>query len=911
MSSLNEVGRGQDLDARSAAYAKEVIGLLHELLVQVITKRKPEILPYLSGERPLHGVDRERLLGVLEAWGIWFQLLNVAEENTAMRRRRLLEREIGLANVAGTFARVFWQAQENCLTVADIQALLDNAHIRPTLTAHPTEAKRITVLQIHRRIYVLLYRLEATRWTPRERQNFIDALRDEIDLLWLTGELRLEKPTVQQEVVWCAHFFDQTLFERVPEMLQKLKLALDSAYPKHHFLIPQFFQFGTWVGGDRDGNPFVTNEVTREALLKNRQQAVRHYIQALETLLARLSISHRAIRQAPAFTARLCELLEKMDEHGEIVARNPGEIFRQFIACMLLRMRGTLETEGRHYSAIRYHAADQFIVDLNTLTQGLYDSDCENLADTLVVPLSQKAEAFRFRTARLDLRENSTVVNHTLTALWKAINGDTKVPAVDDVAWQNWLASELDRPLAELPIFTHLDDTATATLGLLQMVAELRDTLDSEAFGHFILSMTRSAGDIFGVYVLARYAGLFVEDEAGVYCVLPIVPLFETIDDLKRSATIMQEVLDHPIVRHSVENQQGWQEVMIGYSDSNKDGGYFTANWVLAQAQEKLTMVGERSAIPITFFHGRGGSVSRGGSPTGKAIAAQPAGSVHGQMRITEQGEAVSSKYANEGTAQYQMELLAASVFQHTLRSMEEEELKPNSLFDEAMTHLSEIGFAHYRAFADTAGLVTYYRAASPVDELTRMNIGSRPARRFGAETLTDLRAIPWVFAWTQNRHLVPNWYGVGTALSHFIGERGEEGKVLLKRLFSESRLFRLIIDEVEKMLALVDRDVAEAYASLVADETVRQQIFGLIETEYELTAMQVLQITGEDCLCARFRKFSRKLNRRQAVLKQAGLRQVVLVKQLRENVSDDNVEALIPLLLSINCVSAGLGWTG
>ncbi len=911
MSTLSGAARDRGLDDRSAQYAKEVIDLLNDQLEQVITMRKPEILPYLPGTRPLVDADRDLLLGVLETWGIWFQLLNIAEENTAMRRRRLLESEIGLENVSGTFAHVFWQARENHVPADEMQALFNRAHICPTITAHPTEAKRITVLQIHRRIYVLLYRLEATRWTERERRKFIDALRDEIDLLWLTGELRLEKPTVQQEVAWGAHFFDQTLFERVPEMLERLKWALARAYPEHHFYIPGFFQFGSWVGGDRDGNPFVTNAVTQEALLKNQRQAVAHYIRSLEALLGKLSVSDRAVRCAPMFDERLRELLESCDEHGEIVARNPGEIFRQFVACMLLRMRGTFDTGGSHYNAIRYHTADQFIADLKTLVRGLVDGRCENLANALVTPLLQKAEAFRFRTARLDLRENSMVVNHCLAAIWKAMHGDVAPPQMGDAAWRDWIASELDGPPVDLPTFTNLDDTATTTLGLLQRVAALRETLDREALGCFILSMTRSAADILGVYLLARYAGLFATGKDGAYCVLPIVPLFETIDDLAHSPEIMETLLAHPLVRRSVAHQAKVQEVMIGYSDSNKDGGYLTANWALARAQEQLTAVGRRCGIPIVFFHGRGGSVSRGGAPTGKAIAAQPAGSVHGRMRITEQGEVVSSKYANEGTAQYQMELLAASVFQHTLRSMDEAALKPNRRFDEALARLSEIGFAHYRAFAETEGLVTYYRAASPVDELARMNIGSRPARRFGAETLGDLRAIPWVFAWTQNRHLVPSWYGVGTALCRFAEERGRAGEVLIGQLFEESRLFRLIIDEVEKMLALVDMDVAQGYAELVADEAVRRAVFALIEAEYALTVGQVLKITGEDNLCVRFRKFSRKLNRRVAVLKQAGLQQVMLVRQLRESERGDDLDALIPLLLSINCVSAGLGWTG
>lgn len=906
------VESGQDIDSLSASYAKEVVDLLTEQLKHVIRLRQPGILPLFQGEQPLPEDNKELLLGVLQAWVIWFQLLNVAEENTAMRRRRLVERINGLEQVPGTFANVFRQAKTANISSDDIQELLNKAHIRPTITAHPTEAKRVTVLEIHRRIYVLLYRLESDRWTDRERQKFVDTLRNEIDLLWLTGELRLEKPTVALEVNWGLHFFEQTLFERVPETLERLQWGLQKAYPEQKFNIPSFFQFGSWIGGDRDGNPFVTNEVTRETLNKNRHQVLQHYCESLGKLLEILSISKATIKLSDAFLESLKKILQKADEHGVISSRNPGEVFRQFVFCMLTKMRGTLDTEeGSHYSGIRYNDADEFIENISTLNTSLIDAGCENIANSLVTPLLQQAEAFRFRTVRLDLRENSTTTNNTLLTIWKAMHGEAEAPETSSDEWKDWLLSELERPLEQLPTFSNLDDVAISTLGLFQMITELMEKLDREAFGHFVLSMTQSVSDILGVYLLAKYAGLFSENEKDEYSRLPIVPLFETIDDLQRGPAMMKELLALPLIKRSVENQTGVQEVMIGYSDSNKDGGYFTANWELTKAQDSLTKTGEESGIPISFFHGRGGSVSRGGAPTGKAIAAQPAGSIHGQMRITEQGEVVSSKYANEGTAQYQMELLAASVFEHSLKSLDEAELKPNAEFNEAMETLSAYAFAHYRKLAETDGLVDYYSAASPVEELAKMNIGSRPARRFGAMSLSDLRAIPWVFAWTQNRHLVPSWYGVGTAIESFINERGTEGEALIQKLFKDSRLFALIINEVEKTLALVDMEVAERYAELVEDEQIRQAVFSLVKDEYNRTINQVLRITGEDKLCIRFRKFSRKLNRRSGALQQAGLEQVILVKQFRSSAKEDDFEELLPLLLSINCVSAGLGWTG
>ena len=901
------------LDTISATYAKEVVGLLTEQLTKVIEHRNSDVIPYFKGELPLPSDNPAMLLDTLQAWGIWFQLLNVAEENTAMRRRRLAEKEYGLEDVPGTFASVFKQASELKISSNEIQNLLDIANICPTITAHPTEAKRVTVLEIHRRIYVLLYRIEASRWTQREREKLISSLHDEIDLLWLTGELRLEKPTVEQEIIWGLHFFEQSLFKRVSETHEKLKWALSLSYPGKNFLIPPFFKFGSWIGGDRDGNPYVTNNVTKESLLKNRQIILNYYIESIEILVEKLSVSRESIKLSKKFEKHLKTILENIEELESISTRNPGEVFRQFLSCMLIKLRGTLENEEEgHYSAISYLNADDFILDLKHLSEGLLESDCEQLSNLLVNPLVQEAESFRFCTVRLDLRENSDSINHTLSAIWTAMKNGEEPPSPSSDEWKKWLLEELEKPLDAIPTFSNLDESSASTLGLFEMVAQMMDKLDSEAFGNFILSMTQTVSDILGVYFLAKITGVFSGENEKEYSRLSIVPLFETIEDLRTGPMIVKELLAVPIISKTIKQKTGIQEVMIGYSDSNKDGGYFTANWELNRAQASLTKVGDEAGIPISFFHGRGGSVSRGGAPTGIAVAAQPAGSVHGQMRITEQGEVVSSKYANEGTAQYQMELLAASVFQHTLRSLDEEQLKPNSDFDSTMESLSSLAFKKYRELAESNGLVDYYSAASPVEELAKMNIGSRPARRTGTKSLDDLRAIPWVFAWTQNRHLVPGWYGVGTAIKEFTNKHGNNGRKLIKKMFIESRLFRLIVDETEKTLSLIDFDICEAYSELVEDEVIRKNIFNMISKEYNLTKEVILEITGEEKLSQRFKKFSRKLNRRSPVLHQAGLEQIKLIEEFRQrNKGDEITDDLIPLLLSINCISSGLGWTG
>ena len=909
-SNLNPPGAGVstgDYDAEAAAYARELGDLLFREFCEVLSVRQPDIVPVIRGEAGVPDNRHDLQLSVLEAWGIWFQLLNIVEENTAMRRRRHMEKGLGVEHVTGTFANVFTRIKEAGIGAENVQALLKHAYVSPTLTAHPTEAKRVTVLEIHRRIYILLYRLEAERWTRRERQRFMDQLRNEIDLLWLTGELRLEKPSVAMEVAWGLHFFEQSLFERVPEVLERLQWVLQRIYPGVEFSIPPFFQFGSWIGGDRDGNPFVTNDVTRATLLRNREAVLKHYQRRLTDLLHNVSVSRHAISEPENFRKQLDKLLKESGDGETISKRNPGEIFRQYTVCLITKLDAAARSSETQ-NLFAYHNADEFIQDLRVMERGLTDARCDQLARFHVTPLRQEAEAFRFRTVKLDLRENTTVTTHTLQCLWQELNGGGEAPAADSEDWENWIREELARPLEELPQFEQLDEQAASTVGLFQLIAELSRKLDREAFGYFILSMTQSAADILGVYLLAKYTGNFFDRECVERCTLPIVPLFETIDDLRNAPAIMQAILDVPLVRRSVKQQGGVQEVMIGYSDSNKDGGFFTSNWELSKAQAALTKVGQKAKLPISFFHGRGGSVSRGGIPTGLAIAAQPAGSIGGRMRLTEQGEVVSSKYANQGTAEYEMEMLAAGVFAHTLLSEREDALKPNPEFSEALEALSMLSYTAYRQLAETDGLVDYYSAASPVEELAKMNIGSRPARRFGAKTLDDLRAIPWVFAWTQNRQNVPAWYGMGTALQSFIKVRGEAGEELLRKMFKESRIFRLVMDEAEKSLAMVSLHVGRAYAGLVKDKKIREKILELIEAEYHLSMKMVLQVTGEEQLAARFRRFSRKLNRRGEILEQVGLAQVELVKRYRKG---EEQEDLVALLLSINCVSSGLGWTG
>jgi len=895
------------------SYEVEVAGLLFDLLLEVAARHEPQVVPLLQGRAATADLTPTLLARTLQAQGMWFQLLSIAEQNAAMRRRREAEDQHGYQAMRGTFARVVADAASAAVGAEQLRAILKGLKIRPVITAHPTEAKRVTVLERHRRIYRGLMELESPRWTRRERADLVQRLKYDIELLWLTGELRLEKPTVAQEVAWGLHFFNETLFEAVPALLEKLENAVRHSYPGEPFESAPFFQFGAWIGGDRDGNPLVTNEVTRQTLEANRSASLSRYCTRVRELIHALSIAASVVSPPAALQQALQQALEASGDAAAIVARNRGEPFRQYLACVLRKLEATMAREdGTPHARSRYRDAGELAGELRLLEEALAACKATEVAAALVRPLRREVEIFRFSTVRLDVRENTTRTRQALAALWRATRGAAEPPAVDSAEWKAWLLDELAQPRPHARQLPGLPSAAAETLRVFPLIKETRARFDRDAFGSFVLSMTRSAGDVLGIYLLAKEGGLFADTLAVETCTLPIVPLFETIEDLRAAPAIMRELLSLPMVRRSVRAQGGVQEVMIGYSDSNKDGGFLASNWELYKAQVKLTKLGKELNVPFAFFHGRGGSVSRGGVPAGRAIAAQPAGSIHGQFRVTEQGEVVSFKYANRGTAAYQIELLASSVLEHSIKSEQEHALAPVAEFDDAMEALSETSRAVYGKLVQRAELVSYLQQASPLEELALLNIGSRPARRFGAQTLADLRAIPWVFAWAQNRHIMPGWYGVGSGLAAFVAVRQERGLALLRDMFRHFRLFRLIVDEVEKTLLQVDLGIAREYAGLVADAAVREHVLHLLEEEYRLTCRMLLEVSGARDIAERFPQLRSRLARKLPSIAHANRQQVQLLRRYRAARNEQERESCkAPLLLSINCIASGFGSTG
>ena len=865
--------------AVTARYRDEVQGLLHALFGEFLREREPALHDVLESARALDAHEGALLIKALQSVGIRFQLTAIAEEVAATRKIRLVETGDGPDAVIGSFHRTLERAAARGTSDAALAGALASFRISPTITAHPTEAKRVTVLENHRRIHRTLVELETNRWTPLERERRIDELRSSIALLWMTGELRLERPTLDEEVSWGLHFFNETLIEATKEVDARLTDALRSHFPGAPADVPAFLTFNSWIGGDRDGNPGVTTDDTRHALRRHHDNAIRRYVAELDGLARRLSISESVKAPDDGFRRRLHACLEATGDARAIVGRNPHEPFRQFCTASAVRLRANLDDTAA--KATPYDGPDELDDDLRALERALEEIGARGIAASDVAPLRRLVACFGFRTAALDIRQNAHVVNRTIEAL----GGERE---------------RLGEALAE-GVRVDLrsidpDGEAAETVALFELLGESRS--DPDAIGAFVLSMTSSAADVLGVAWLAAAVG-------STSSFPPIVPLFETVESLREAPSILDELLSGTRSRAAVTDGDGVVEVMLGYSESDKDAGILASVWELHKAQHAVLAVCERHGVPVRFFHGRGGSISRGGAPTGRAIAAQPAGSIRGRLRVIEQGEAVSAKYSNRGTARTHLELLGAAVLDHALAGGAAGATRTDDRTIEAMETLSSDSRAAYRDLVETPGFLDYFRSASPVGELASLRVGFAASPRLGTGSLDDMRAIPWVFAWSQNRHLLPGWYGIGSALEARMAAGGPDE---LRAMFAELKVFRLVIDEVEKALHKADMSIATHYAGLVDDEGVRQRVLGKILAEHELTVGHVLSITGQESIAERFPGFRRRIHDAGPLIDRCNAWQVDLLRRYRADPTQRWNR--VPLLLSMHCIATGLGWT-
>ena len=868
-------------DAQS--YVGSLRTLLWEQLLKIVQLRAPSVVHLLNSPEAEPDLPAADASGYLQAVNIWFQLCKIADENATVRERRQTEALDGPEIVEGSFAQAMASIKGDAPErFADAVTSLS---VGPTLTAHPTEAKRVTILEIHRRIYRLLVTLETQRWTPRERAARIVDLSGEIDLLWLSGELRLERPSLSDEIEWGLQFFRDSLFDATPQLFEQFLSATEATFGPSQNAIRPCVKFHSWIGGDRDGNPNVTVATTKDAMARGREAALVLHIAALTDAARKVSISSSIAKLSPSTVQSLEAIVHRCGDYDAIKQRNPSEVFRQAISALIKRLEGASAFD---------HVAD-FVTDLTVIENALATIGASSVSNRYIRPIRWRAEVFGFRTTSLDIRQNSTVTTSVLSEIWGARE------EFGTTAWSARLRSELASDQVKTLDTSGFSDQTVELLSLLQTICEARQGVDPDAVGSFILSMTRSTDDLLAVYLLAKYAGA-----TGDALDLAIVPLFETIDDLRNAPLILIDLIAVPSARRSLKRQGTKIEIMLGYSDSNKDGGFICSTWELEKAQRKITKCLKPLGFMPTFFHGRGGSVSRGGAPTGRAIAAQPAGTLGGAMRTTEQGEVVSAKYANRGTALIELEQLASSVLLHTALSPEAPPANPEH--DDALQALSGMSQAAYSTLLNSDGFVQYFQEASPVEELAMLKIGSRPARRFGASSLADLRAIPWVFAWSQNRHLLTGWYGFGTACEAFAKVRGDAGQHLLRDMFASSALFQLIVDEVEKTLFQADMGIAAQYADLSTDKANSAGVFGKITDEYERSCAAIKAITGQPILAERFPKLTTRFERNRAHL---DIIHSLQIKQLRELRSSTQHQDTSVLLQSMNCISAGLGWTG
>ena len=894
--------------------------VLHDLGEHILADH----LPWQNTGIPLENYPHSER--ALQAFSIFFQLLNMAEENSAAQNRRALEAENGLSYLTGLWGKTLLRFQKIGIPESTISSLLPEVSIDAVLTAHPTEAKRKTVLEQHRQLYLLLVKRENQMWTPLEQLEIRNKIKVVMERLWRTGEILVEKPQVSAERRNVMHYL-YNIFSEVLPMLDKRLLqawnaiGFDTSTLSDPRNLPRI-SFGSWVGGDRDGHPLVTAGVTKETLAEMRQSALRLVLHHLRELASKLSLSKRLQTPGQALTLRIECLSKKLGNAGyEALQRNRHEPWRQFLNLMIAALPFATDTSdetSRSCELCCYIGADELLEDILLLRMSLIAVGAQHIADMEVTPVYRIVQTFGFHLGTLDIRQNSQIHELALSQLMTAagMNGNDFLEW-DEPARRAFLDQELLSPRP----FTHPDMTvgveAETVLSCYKVLVNHTKQYGTGALGSLIVSMTRNVSDLLIVYIFAREVGLMTPTEDGDACLLPLVPLFETIDDLKKSSSILLEFLRHPVTKRSLDHRKTTsgkkrklQEVMIGYSDSNKDGGIFSSTWTLYRAQEALLEAGGLSETDILFFHGRGGSISRGAGPTHRFIRAQPWGSFNAGMCFTEQGETIAQKYANRISAVYNLELFMAGAAEVLIRQRVGK--KRAHPLEPVMDMLSDISNQAYRKLIGADGFLTFFREATPIDIIESTRIGSRPARRSGKTSLDDLRAIPWVFSWNQARFSLSGWYGVGSALEFLQNSIPETFEEIRNRSHAWPPL-RYIISNADTSLASADLNIMGHYASLVSDIVIRERIFGMIETEYHRTKKYIEILFAEPLETQRL-NVNKFITLRKEGLDMLHHQQIKLLKQWRKpqnGTQEESDSLLLELFLTVNAISGGLRTTG
>ncbi len=878
-------------------------------------------IPWTSAALPNASSEVEPPARLGLALAMAFQLLNTVEEQVSETLRDRREESGSPEAERGLWADQLAELVRAGATAESILEALRGVEVEPVFTAHPTEAKRSSVLEQHRLLMHLL-QAAAQPGSRRARRAELIAL---LERLWRTGEILIEKPTVADERRNVLNYLRDVLPGVVPELDRRLREAWERAGLPASSLeigpgVPAL-RFGTWVGGDRDGHPGVTAEVTAETLERLRANALVVLHRELGALAERLPLSEWIQPAPPSLRALRDQSVESLgDAARPILKMHPGEPWRQTVELMAARL--PVEVHPGQLARVldepgRYRQPGELDADLQTLETSLVEAGAGRLAAHDVAPVRRVLAAVGFHLAHLDVRQNSAFHDRALRQLLCAAG-------IDASQWEEWTETErlrlLEREIRSPRPFLHPSASAgpeaDAVLATYRVLAEHLKTRGVDGLGALIVSMTRRLSDLLGVYVLAREAGLLRLYPEGMVCLLPVVPLLETVEDLERGPEMLRAFLEFPVTRASLAHHairagrpgRLRQQVMVGYSDSNKDAGIVASQWALQRGQARLAKVGEQAGVEVQFFHGRGGTISRGAGPTHRFLEALPPGSLTGAIRLTEQGETIAQKYGNPGTARYNLELLLAGVTATTWRHRRKGEF-PAELVP-LMDRLAAESSREYRSLLESEGFLTFHRQATPLDALENTRIGSRPSRRTGQASLTDLRAIPWVFSWTQARFYLTGWYGAGSALAAL----SEQEASLLRDQVRSVPFLRYLITNIETSLASSDLEVMREYASLVEEPELRDRIWGRIEAEWHRTQRSLASILGTEF--ARHRpRLGRTLALRVGPLRTLHRQQISLLRQWRSSIKagdTESAQARLPdLLLTINAIASGLRTTG
>ena len=854
----------------------------------------------------LDPLPRDSTQAVVRAFSYFLQLTNIAEDEHHIRRRRAHDlagsppREGSLAHALDALDG----AQVSAETIGDFFA---HALVAPVLTAHPTEVQRQSLIRNHRDIAQLLDQRERQQLTPEEQAENDQALANAILTLWQSRMLRPVRLKVIDEVKNGVSYFKETFFTELPRLYIQATQLLEQRYPGRNWALPPFFRIGSWIGGDRDGNPFVTADILREALRLQSAAALNHYLEEVHELGGELPLSDLLVQVTP-------ELLALAETSTDQSPQRADEPYRRALSGIYSRLAATSRALD-HVEPVRheighaepYASPEAFRADLKVLSQSLKRNGSTSLAGGRLRRLLRAVQIFGFHLAAIDLRQNSDVHARTVAELLAHAGRCPDYEALPEAERIRLLVEEIATPRPLYSPYLDYSEEARGELDIFFAARELRARYGKAALPNCIISKTDGVSDLLELALLLKESGLLLPG-AQPRLDVNVIPLFETIEDLQKSAATMDGLFRLPVYRELLTGRDNEQEVMLGYSDSNKDGGFLTSGWELYKAEIELTRVFRTHGVRLRLFHGRGGSVGRGGGPSYHAILAQPAGAVSGQIRLTEQGEVISTKYGTADTGRRNLEVLLAATMEASLTD-HENKLEPAEPFHPVMDDLSARAFRAYRGLVyETEGFTTYFRQSTVVSEIALLNIGSRPASRKASDRIEDLRAIPWVFSWAQCRLMLPGWYGFGSAVDGYLAQHAD-GLTTLRRMVKAWPFFKSLLSNMEMVLAKTDLAIASRYAELVSDSALRQQIFSRICAEWALTRQHLLAILDQSDFLADNPMLKQSLMLRSPYMDPLNHLQVELLKRHRAGETDERVARGIHL--SINGIASGLRNSG